>query len=116
LYGVDADRLEQLGIILAHALDPHAIGKVRPAQDGLLIDADFAGKLFAPLGALCSLEQLCRRPYTYFSKLLRHQRANSFDVHNCIGHEALPMSSARAGVPRKQTAPPQCSPASGEMS
>src|ERR1700726_3415045 len=37
LDGIDPDRLEQLGIIFAPALDAHAIGEVRPAQNGLVI-------------------------------------------------------------------------------
>src|ERR1043166_5967993 len=70
---IDADRLEQFGVVFAHALDAHAIGKVRPAQDGLFVDTDFRGKLFAPFGALCGLEQLCSCPYAYLFQLLRRR-------------------------------------------
>src|SRR6202521_2263215 len=52
LDGVDADRLEQFGIVLAHALDAHAVGEVGPAQDGLFVDPDPGGKLLASLGTL----------------------------------------------------------------
>src|SRR3569623_893354 len=61
LDGVDAGGGEQLGVFLADAPDPHAVGAVRPAQKLARVEPGLAGKLTALLQRAGPGEQARRR-------------------------------------------------------
>src|SRR3981189_1865781 len=90
LHGVDPRRLEQLGIVLADALDAHAVGHVGPAQDAFRVDAGLGGEALATLRVLRSLEQPGRRADADGLQHCGHARSDILEICDRVGHKAAP--------------------------
>src|SRR5215475_3560123 len=102
-HGVDAGGADELGIVVAHPLDAHAISTVGPFEQALLVDPGLLRELLAPLQVLGRLEQPGRRADADAFELLRLLGSNSINYGDRIGHENLPAAArqdARGSVPR----------------
>src|SRR5215510_7845502 len=101
---VDTGGADEFGVVIAHALDAHAISTVGPFQQALLVDPGLLGELLAPFQVLGRLQQAGRRADADPFEPLRLVGPNSIDNGDRIGHENLPgaarQTRARGLVPR----------------
>src|SRR5262245_34100064 len=104
-HGVHAGRADELGIIVAHALDAHAVGAVGPFEEPLLVDPGLPGEVLATFQTLGGLQQAGRGADANTFEPFCLLGPDTVDIGDRIGHENLPAAArdARAESTRRSS-------------
>jgi hypothetical protein len=91
---VDARCLQQLGIFLADAGNPHQVGHVGPFQQPGFIEPRLLGHFGPPLFRTATAQQSVRIGNTRALELFTIGGADSFDLFDLVLHRKCPHSKS----------------------